>query len=85
MTIHDELILELIKPDKLGNPTGNIIEIIGTSNLRYRLELSRDTTANFETISTITPDIVVINLNSKDMVVSNRESAIELENDIQWE
>lgn len=85
MTIHDELILELIMPDKAGKPTGKIIEIIGTSNLRYRLELSRDITENFETIATITPDIVVMNLNSKDMIVSNRESAIELENDIQWD
>lgn len=40
MTIHDELILELIKPDmygKVGEKT-LIVKIVGTRKIKYRLE-----------------------------------------------
>jgi hypothetical protein len=36
--IHDALILEFIKPDKTGKPTGEIIKAVGTANIKYRLE-----------------------------------------------
>jgi hypothetical protein len=38
LTIHDELILELIKPDNRGIPIGKIIDIIGTSQIEYTIE-----------------------------------------------
>ena len=38
MKIHDALLFELIKPDKSGKPTGDIIKIVGTANIKYRLE-----------------------------------------------
>lgn len=90
MTIHDELILELIKPDKSGKPTGDIIKIVGKSDIKYYVEQmqnwfevdQRKHTASgmYEDISkqvTIIPDIVVR--------IANKETAIELENDIQWD
>jgi rRNA maturation endonuclease Nob1 len=40
MKIHDAIICELIKPDPSGKPTGEIIKIVGTSKIRYRLEHS---------------------------------------------
>lgn len=40
MKIHDAIICELIKPDSLGKPTGDIIKIVGTSKMRYTLEHS---------------------------------------------
>ena len=40
MSIHDELILELIKPDKWGKPTGYIVNIVGTSNIKCKVEES---------------------------------------------
>lgn len=90
MTIHDELILELIKPDKWGKPTGDIIKIVGTSKIEYRLEES--VVSRYKTIATskevrqvvwkeseMAPDILVKDLNSK------KVTAVELENDIQWD
>ncbi len=40
MKIHDAIICELIKPDSSGKPTGDILKIVGTSKIRYKLEHS---------------------------------------------
>lgn len=84
MTIHDELVLKLIDPDpKSGKPRGYIINIVGSANIRYVLEeyyleprvLIRETVHLVE----MTPDIVVTDLKS------GKTTAIEIENDIQWD
>ena len=77
MTIHDELILELIKPDKSGKPTGDIIKIVGTSNIEYAVEQTSTFYEFSDKTAKITPDVVVR--------IGNKETAIELENDIQWD
>ena len=86
MTIHDELVLELIKPDEWGKPTGYVIRIVGNGKIKYVLEdlfycaeerntpISRD----FKLIE-MTPDIVVTNLSS------GKKTAIEVEGDINWD
>jgi len=38
MKIHDALIVELIKPDRHGEATGDIIKIVGSSKIKYQLE-----------------------------------------------
>lgn len=38
MKVHDALILELIKPTRRGEPTGDIIRIVGSKKIKYNLE-----------------------------------------------
>ena len=40
MTIHDELVLELIKPDEQGKATGYLVRMTGSANIKYFLEKS---------------------------------------------
>jgi len=83
MTIHDELVLELIKRDKWGKPTGYIIQIVGSRNIKIRLEdlfyWRGHEQQMLGTYVEMTPDIVVTNLNS------GKVTAIELETDIEWD
>ncbi len=88
MTIHDELILELVKPDKSGKPTGDIIKITGTGKIRVKLEESTSSYQYLDEKITVTPDIVVdFEKTSKFQIrrVGQNDLAIELENDIQWD
>ncbi len=88
MTIHDELILELVKPDKSGKPTGDIIKIAGTKNIRYTLETSCGYEDVFGEIIPMTPDIIVDimeKLDSQVRKIGKKQLAIEFENDIQWD
>lgn len=91
MTIDDELILELIKPNRLGEVGDNalIIRIVGSKNISYKLE----ETMLFSKLQTTTwapggvkveesagiPDIIV------ELRKEKKSFAIELENDIHWD
>jgi len=88
MTIDDELLLELIKPDRLGE-VGEyplIVKVVGTRKIKYKLEESphpRYVRSSGETereFAKITPDIMVTIPHE-----NNRQIAIELENDIHWD
>ena len=91
MTIDDELILEIIKPNRLGEvgECALITKIVGSHDLRYNLEesmvFSKLHTKEFGP-SMITvedsygiPDIYV------ELTKEKKEFAIELENDIHWD
>jgi hypothetical protein len=92
MTIDDELLLDIIKPNKLGEPEGNLIrEIVGSSSIKYALEELVWFLRGFQCeidghkVSTskdvtICPDIIITLLKEE-----NKQIAIELENDIQWD
>lgn len=67
MKLQDALIYELIKPTKLGEPTGAIIGIVGTKNIKYVIEDSQEfqqrATHSIETlVEQMTPDLVVTRL-----------------------
>jgi hypothetical protein len=91
ITIDDELLLEIIKPNKLGEVEGGlIIKIVGTKNIEYFLEESFLCLKKYEfTIGTgvhskfeeviVCPDIVVT------IPAEKSQIAIELENDVQWD
>jgi len=91
MTIDDELLLELIKPEKDGRVGKDslIVKIVGTHNIDYVLEEPTSeireedvqSEADLEYMNTheITPDITVV-LKGK-----RKEIAFELENDVQWD
>jgi hypothetical protein len=90
MTIDDELILELIKPNKFGEVGEGalLVKVVGTRNLHYSLEQPTTqltdikTTIELEYALThiITPDITVILPKEE-----QKEIAIELENDVHWD
>jgi len=92
MTVDDELILEIIKPSRLGEVgTGAlIVKIVGSRNIDYRLEekvseLTVDeikTTFELEYAAShhISPDIIVTLLREQ-----RKQVAIELENDLHWD
>jgi len=87
LTIDDELLLELIKPNKLGEVGDDalIIKVVGTKNMSYTLE---EPTTPFKSYTAtdefdyamehlITPDITVTLPKEKE-----KEIAIEIENDV---
>jgi len=100
MTIDDELLLELFKPDRYGKigKDALIVKIVGTRKISYRLE---ETASGFQThhevsknlfdqreseLYKITPDIIV----SPEWKAifpekKSEEIAIELENDVHWD
>lgn len=84
MTIHDELVLKLIDPEPASRkPRGYIINIVHSSNIRYVLEevfhqQNPETPLVPEYIK-MTPDVVVTNIKS------DKTTAVEVENDIQWD
>lgn len=96
ITIDDELLLEIIKPNKLGEVEGGlIIKIVGTKNIRYSLEepfwyLKRyeftNGTGKLGTGKHGTTKEVIF---CPDIVVTipqeGSQIAIELENDVQWD
>lgn len=85
MTIDDELILELIKPNRLGEITKEslIAKVVGTSKAKYELETRIGIWGDWEQLTgkplEMTPDIIITRL------LENSQVAIELENDIQWD
>lgn len=84
MTIHDELILKLIDLDPMSRkPRGYIIKIVGSANIRYSLEevfyQQNPETPLVKEYIKMTPDVVATNLRS------DKTTAIEIENDIQWD
>jgi|WetSurMetagenome_2_1015567.scaffolds.fasta_scaffold51131_2 hypothetical protein len=83
MTIHDEIILKLIDPDKTGKATGYITQIVGSTNLTYNLEELYWYQGHYEKILNkfvrMSPDIFVHD-NDK-----SKNIAIELENDEHWD
>lgn len=92
MTIDDELLLELFKPDKYGKVGKDalIVNVVKTLKLEYTLEESTSYWEYYERRTElesgreqvkITPDIIVKKLDEK----YSRPIAIELENDIQWD
>lgn len=86
MTIHDELVRELIKLADWGKPTGYIINIVGSANIKYVLEelfycseeRKTPVSVGFQLVE-MTPDIVVT------VIDSGKRTAIEVENDINWD
>lgn len=83
MTIHDELICELIKKREFEKPAGEIIRIVGNANIKYSLEelFSHSNTL----VQSIAPDIVVEDLSSKELKIDNRRIAVEMETDLDWD
>ena len=81
MTIDDELLLELFKPDIHGKVGDNalIVKIVGTRRIKYSLEESVNSKA-LPNLEKATPDILITLLDEK-----HKEVAIELENDIHWD
>jgi hypothetical protein len=82
MTIDDELLLELFKPDYYGNigKDALIVNIVGTPIIDYKLEESEEVTFwRKSEIEKMTPDITVT-LKQESITI-----AIELENDIKWD
>lgn len=85
MTIDDELILELIKPDRNGKvgKDAPIIRIVGSGDIEYKLEELDSFYRDHESVikkepTYISPDITVIK-------ASGERIAIELENDLKWD
>lgn len=94
MTIDDELILELIKPNDLGEvgEDGLIAQIMGTKRLTYEIEettfhwqewLDQNGATRKTELIPMTPDMVIKTASTKDNEV--KATAIELENDLQWD
>lgn len=86
MTIDDELLVELFKPDRYGKIGENalIVKIMRRKNIRFNLEESREFYADQDAVikkekTYICPDIVI-----SERVVGEI-AAIELENDIAWD
>jgi hypothetical protein len=84
MTIHDELVLKLIDPDPASRkPRGYIINIVGSSNIKYILEevfyWRGHNQVVLRTHVKMAPDIVVTNISS------GKTTAIEVETDMQWD
>ncbi len=82
MTIDDELLLEIFKPDCYGNlgKDALIIQLIGSGDIKFTLEESHSRRiAKTGEVIKMTPDILVTKLNPTQMV------AIELENDFDWD
>ena len=86
MTIDDELLLKLLKPEKSGKVGKDalIVKVVGTLKIDYKLEEPIDyqtkNDATQRTWSIMTPDILVTTQGTQP-----RQIAIELENDIQWD
>lgn len=83
MTIHDEIILKLIEPNSLLNATGYVVDIVGSTNITYKLEEIFWSRGHYEKISgtfvRMAPDIFVHDKSS------GKTYAIELENDEHWD
>ena len=83
MTIHDELVLKLIEPDKWGKATGYITEIVGSKSIKYTLEDTFWWRGHYEgimkTFVRMSPDIVVTSINP------SKTTAIEMESDKDWD
>src|SRR3989304_7124748 len=83
MTIHDELVLELIRPDRQSKPTGYVIHIVGTGDINYVLEEMFYWRGHYEqiinTFVKMAPDIVVTK------VATGKKVAIEIEGDFEWD
>jgi hypothetical protein len=94
MTIDDELILELIKPNKLGEVGEGalIITVMGTKRVDYELEettyhwrewLDKGGVKRQAEMIPMTPDIMAKTFSPEDKGL--KTTAIELENDLQWD
>lgn len=92
MTIHDELLVELIKPDILGEIGKNALlsKVVGSRNFTFSLEEPKWFMKNYEEkLRTvihrtrreiiISPDIIVKLTNTTEQI------AIKIENDIKWD
>ena len=83
MTIHDELVRELIKLREWGKTTGYIIKIVGSARIKYTLEELFYWRGHYQQVMNtyvkMTPDVVVTNLSS------GKTIAIELESDVKWD
>ena len=88
MTIDDELLLELIKPDSLGEVGEGalIVSVVGTKKIKYKLEQSEidyefywDALALGKRNVEMTPDITI------SIPDESKQIAIELENDYKWD
>ncbi|MCJ7559262.1 hypothetical protein MUO79_01425 [Candidatus Bathyarchaeota archaeon] len=82
MTIDDELLLELFKPDyyeKVGKGA-LIVNVVGTGDIDYKLEETYELTFwRISEVRKMTPDIIVTKRTQPETI------AIELENDFDWD
>ena len=87
MKIHDALIAELIKLDKHGKATGDIIKIVGSSKIKWQLEELVYWRGHYQqvmgTYIEMSPDILATRLRptSEEMA----QVAIELETDVDFD
>jgi len=85
MTIDDELLLELFKPDRYGKVGKDALiqKVVGTLNINYKLEEPKDYQTKSDAVqrtwSIMTPDIIIT------IPIQQKEIAIELENDVHWD
>jgi len=87
LKIHDALILELIKPDRHGEATGDVIKIVGSSKIKYQLEELVYWRGHYQAvmgkIEEMTPDILVTR--SRPTSEQTAQVAIELETDVAFD
>lgn len=85
MTIDDELLIELFKPERNGKAGKGalIASLAGTLNIEYKLEEPKQyetKTDPFQrTWSMMTPDIIIT------IPTEKKEIAVEFENDVHWD
>lgn len=87
MTIDDELIREFVKLNKKGKPIGQyIINLAGSDHIECKLEETYSMRNPYNPHAEFTGDYVKM---TPDIVVTNLDTdvttAIEIENDIQWD
>jgi len=87
LKIHDALIVELIKPDRNGEATGDIIKIVGGSEITYQLEELVYWRGHYQrmmgTFIEMSPDILVTRLRPASGEMA--QVAIELETDADFD
>jgi len=91
MKIHDALILELIKPNRLGEPTGFVITIAGSKSIKYELEAMTYWQGHYEkvmgTYIQMAPDIVITRWKPTPEQTKEGRTflAVELETDVDFD
>jgi len=87
LKIHDALIVELIKPDRYGEATGDIIKIVGGGKIKYQLEELVYWRGHHQVLTgtymEMSPDILVTRL--RPAPGEMEQVAIELETDVDFD
>jgi hypothetical protein len=88
MKLHDALVYEIIKPNRQGEPTGDLIKIVGTSNIKYSIdepqEFQTRAQHSLETIRELmAPDLTVTRL--RPATGENPIVVVEVETDVDFD